>query len=256
MDPDHAAVAGEQPVLALERLPGLVHGREICENALAIVGMEHPAEEAGVADPFLARVADEIDDLRAHVHRALFVEPLEVAGERKLLDERAVPLLQLANPFTRVLHGIAVPEVPADPDDVRGPPVCIAKDVGRRRPSADPPVGEDDAELDLVAGRGLGASHEGFPHPGDVVGVDVLEVGVERAAEALRHEPVQRVLVTHPLDLAGLEVPGPGAQVRDSQRQPEPLVADFREAVVPEFGIVEMRQMPHPLVIGAREGRA
>ena len=96
VDPDHAAVAGEQPVLALERHAGLVHGREIGEHAVTVVGMEHPAEEAGVADPFLGRVADEVDDLRAHVHRALFVEPFEVTRKRKLLDERAIALLHLA----------------------------------------------------------------------------------------------------------------------------------------------------------------
>ncbi len=91
--PDDVPVARDQPVLAFEAISPCVHLHEVGENALAVFRVEHAAEERGVGDPLLRRVADHLLDLRADVRRALPVELLDVRHLRKLLDEHAVPLL-------------------------------------------------------------------------------------------------------------------------------------------------------------------
>jgi hypothetical protein len=82
VDPDDPAITRDEPVLRLERLPALVHGREVPEDSLAIVRVEDGGEEGRIGDPFVRRVADQVGDLRTHVDRALGVELLDVARER------------------------------------------------------------------------------------------------------------------------------------------------------------------------------
>ena len=68
------------------------------ERVLAVVGMEDPGEELGVAHAFERRVADEVLDLRAHVDAgAGLVEARDVHDERQLLDEAPVVALGLAH---------------------------------------------------------------------------------------------------------------------------------------------------------------
>src|SRR5262249_18980667 len=113
-----------------EGLAGCPRGGEAGEGVFAILVMEHRAEEARVGDPLVSGVAEHGLDLRADVHRVLLIEPLEVADQRQLLDERPVLSLRFAELFEREpemllataerlarAHQLAADDVEASPDE-------------------------------------------------------------------------------------------------------------------------------------------
>ena len=94
MDPDHALIAGNQAVLALEAVAAFAHLGESGEDALAVIRMKHLREESGIGHPRARRVPDKLFDLGADVRRALAGELLDIGDLRELLDEHSVPALR------------------------------------------------------------------------------------------------------------------------------------------------------------------
>jgi len=90
LNPHVPTVTRAQPVLDEQRLTGRVRQLVRGEHALAILGMQDLDEEVAVLDPLLDGVAEHLLDLRARVHvRADVVQPVDVDGQRQLLDEHA-----------------------------------------------------------------------------------------------------------------------------------------------------------------------
>ena len=95
MDPDDAAVAGNQAVLVHVGAGPL--RPTSAEDRLPVVGMQDLAEEAGVREPLLGAVPEHRLDGRAHVDaRDLVVGPVHVRDERQVVDEHPIPLLDVA----------------------------------------------------------------------------------------------------------------------------------------------------------------
>ena len=91
MDPDHAAVAGQEPVLGAEMPPRGAGPRELGVPADAIVRVELPVPEDRVLRPFLLREAQQRLDLRADVQLVvLLLERRHEGDGRQLLDEGAI----------------------------------------------------------------------------------------------------------------------------------------------------------------------
>ena len=89
--PHDASVPRVEAVIGAERLAGhprfLVRG----QHSLSIVGMQERHEQRRVGHPLLDRIAEHRLDLRARVDvGAGGVDPIDVDGERELLDERPV----------------------------------------------------------------------------------------------------------------------------------------------------------------------
>ena len=94
VEPDGAPVPGDHAVLVV------VHARMrpgCAELVLAIVGMDDLAEEVRIRQPVGDRVPEDFLDLRAHVDRRdAGVSVVHVERQRQVLDERAVPVLGVA----------------------------------------------------------------------------------------------------------------------------------------------------------------
>ena len=210
MDPDDASVTGDDAVLALERFPALVHRRKAGENAVAIFGMQDAREEVGVGHPLLRRVPDQVGDLRADVDGALRVQLLDVAGQGELLDQSAVAPLGLAQPLLRLL---ALRDVPADADDARCLPTFDFEDVSGGRAPSCLAVGENEPVLELEPACILGGQKERTTHVFSIVGVHVIEEGLERASETRRHMIRGQLDVARPANLTRLDIPLPGAHL-------------------------------------------
>ena len=116
VDPHDPAVLRDQPVLPVEHVAGHVGVGELAEDVIAVVGVEHLAEEVRVGHPLLGRVSGELLDLRADVEGALGVEALDVRHQRELLDHALIPGLRLGE---RVLGHAAVGHVLAHAHDAR-----------------------------------------------------------------------------------------------------------------------------------------
>src|SRR5262245_42762587 len=121
LHPEIAAASGAEPVLDKERLAGRVRSLVRSEDAFAILGMEQLHEEVVVLGPLGDGVAEHRLDLRARVDvRADIVEPVDVDGQRQLLDERAETGLadargMVGRPLHLRLQSIVVPPGPSDP---------------------------------------------------------------------------------------------------------------------------------------------
>ena len=99
VDPDCTAVLRDHPVLDREGLAALVRLLVRGNRRVAVVRVEDPDEELGVAHALERRVADEVLDLGAHVDaRAGLVQARDVHDEGQLLDEAAVVAFRLAHP--------------------------------------------------------------------------------------------------------------------------------------------------------------
>ena len=184
------AVARDHPVLAVEHVAGAVHLGELAEDVVAVVGMEHLAEEVRVGHPLLGRVAGELLDLRADVEGALGVEALDVGDERELLDHALVPGARLGQ---RLLGDAAVGHVLAHADDARRRAVGVVQDRGDGRAPAHLAARKDDAELRLVPAALRRRPRE----PGEellaVGGVHELDHHLAAAVELARRQPVDRL---------------------------------------------------------------
>ena len=91
MDPDHAAIPGEEAIFGAEMLAHGAGLRELGMPAIAVVGVELPVPEDRVLQPFFLGEAQQRLDLRADVQ--LVVSVLESGHERdgrKLLDQGAI----------------------------------------------------------------------------------------------------------------------------------------------------------------------
>ena len=75
MDPDHAAVAGQEAVLGAEMPPRGAGLRELGVPADAVVGVELPVPEDRVLQPFLLREAQQRLDLGADVQLVVLLAP-------------------------------------------------------------------------------------------------------------------------------------------------------------------------------------
>jgi hypothetical protein len=94
-EPANAPVLRGHPVLRAERLARLLRPYLLGDHPLAVVGMDHLAEEVRICGPFLGRVAEDRLELRAHVDvRAGLVGPIYVDGQRALIYEGPKPLIQ------------------------------------------------------------------------------------------------------------------------------------------------------------------
>src|SRR5690349_1104517 len=145
-----------------------MHAREPRKHCVAIVGMEDTSEEVRIRDPFVARVPDELRNLRADVHRALLVETLDIADERELFDERPVPPLGLTQSLTCLP---LVRDVPPDAHHPAGTSIRITNDLARDRAQPGAAVGEHDTELELESITRLGSRVQGTADAVPVVGV-------------------------------------------------------------------------------------
>ena len=106
MDPHGAAVARGQAIFAVERSAALVHRCECRQHPLAIVRIQQVAEKIRVGHPFRRRVSDQVCNLRADVHGAAGVQPLDIRDERQLFDEPPVAQLGLRETVLRQLRSV------------------------------------------------------------------------------------------------------------------------------------------------------
>ena len=182
LHPDDPAVAGDQPILDAQRLPGRPRALVRHEDALPVVGMEQLHEQLGPGRPVAGRVAEHRLDLRARVHiRARFVEPIDVDGERERLDERPVPVL---GPSQRLLRLLALGDL--DREALAHVQAAVER-LDRHRLVLDPhdaPVGGDHPVL--VPER-LATVVRCLPLAEDALAVVLVQRALE---ETRRHEPL------------------------------------------------------------------
>ena len=220
--PHDPAVARDHPVLPVEHVAGAVHLRELAEDVVAVVGMEHLAEEVRVGHPLLGRVAGELLDLRADVEGALGVEALDVGDERELFDHALVPGACLGQ---RLLGDAAIGHVLAHADDAPRRAVGVVQDRGDGRAPAHLAARKHDAELRLVPAALRRRPRE----PGEellaVVGVHQLDHHVAAAVELARRQPVDRLELGRHLPPVRSQIPLERAHAGSGHREPELFLA-------------------------------
>ena len=94
-EPDHAPVAGQQPVLGGEALPALLAGGQLRDRAVAVLRMQRLGPAVRILQPLRGRIAKDRLDLRADV-AALRTRLVDVHDPRQPLDQQPVALLALA----------------------------------------------------------------------------------------------------------------------------------------------------------------
>ena len=93
---DDAPVAGDEAVLEAERLVRLVRVHVGGEHALAVLGVEQPAEQLRIRGPLVDAVTEHRLDLAAREDvRADRVQLVDVDDERELLDQGAIAAADL-----------------------------------------------------------------------------------------------------------------------------------------------------------------
>ena len=217
-----------RPSLAITRYspsnmsPVRVHLGELAEDVVAVVGMQHLAEEVRVGHPLLGRVAGELLDLRADVEGALGVEALDVRDERELLDHALVPGARLGQ---RLLGDAAVGHVLAHADDAPRRAVGVVQDRRDGRAPAHLAARKHDAELRLVPA----ALRRRPGEPGEellaVGGVHQLDHHVAAAVELARRQPVDRLELGRHLPPVRSQIPLERAHAGRGHREPELFLA-------------------------------
>ena len=172
-----------------KHVAGHMHVRELAQDVIAVVAVEHLAEEVRVGHPLLGGVAGELLDPRADVEGALGVEALDIGDKRQLLDHALIPgpAPRRACPPPRGGRSHPGPR----PRCATG---CRRRPAGwSRRPSATwtSPLGRTIRNSELVspvppAAAAAKSSEKGFT----VVGMNEVEQRLAAAVELARREPM------------------------------------------------------------------
>jgi hypothetical protein len=125
--PQHPAVLGDHPVLGGQR--DALHGLALLlEHPVAVLRVDPPRPQRGVGDPLLRGEAQHLLELRRDVAPGALRPGLgDVADRRKLLDQRAVPALGLAQALLSRDH---VADVGRDHHDAGHLPGRVSKRRG------------------------------------------------------------------------------------------------------------------------------
>ena len=104
VDPHDPAVARDQAILEVPRLPRLAVSVVLSEDDLAVVGVKELDPDIGLIEPLRSGIAEHLLHVWAHIEGAAFVVGVHLVHHRRHpFDQRSVSGLRLANLFPGAL---------------------------------------------------------------------------------------------------------------------------------------------------------